>query len=224
MLSFTLVSHLGYMIFGVSMASQAGLAATIFYTAHHITIQATLFLVTGLIERRGGTSSLEGLGGLLKTAPVLALLFFVPAMNLGGIPPLSGFIGKLGLLQAGAEFGGPLVWVTMVGGIATSLLTLIAMAKVWNRAFWGVPPSELKDLDTTVNEVDYEFAEKDTGDQEETDTRPMPPLMLGATTTLVVVSLALTVFAGPLYEYAERAAEYLHGDAYVATVLPEELR
>ncbi|MDF1487326.1 Na+/H+ antiporter subunit D [Tessaracoccus caeni] len=224
MLSFTLVSHLGYMVFGISIGSQMGLAATIFYTAHHITIQATLFLVTGLIERRGGTSSLEGLGGLLKTAPVLALLFFVPAMNLAGIPPLSGFIGKLGLLQAGADFGGPLVWVTMVGGIITSLLTLIAMAKVWNRAFWGVPPSELKDLDTAVNEVDYEFAEKDADDEDDADTRPMPPLMVGATTALVVFGLALTVFAGPLYAYAERAAEYLHGDAYVSAVLPEELR
>jgi len=98
MLSFTLISHIGYMIFGISLGTTAGLAAAIFYTAHHITIQATLFLVTGLIERRGGTSSLDGLGGLLKVAPLLAFLFFIPAMNLGGIPPLSGFIGKLGLL------------------------------------------------------------------------------------------------------------------------------
>ncbi|HMR47932.1 MAG TPA: hypothetical protein PKE40_01060, partial [Arachnia sp.] len=151
-------------------------------------------------------------------------LFFVPAMNLAGIPPLSGFIGKLGLLQAGAAFGGPLVWLTMTGGIITSLLTLIAMAKVWNRAFWGVPPSELKDLDTAVNEVDYEFADDNDADDEPADTRPMPPLMVGATTALVLFGLALTVFAGPLYEYTERAAEYLQSDAYVATVLPEELR
>lgn len=81
--------------------------------------------MTGLIERHGGTSSLEGLGGgLLKTAPLLALLFFVPAMNLGGIPPLSGFIGKVGPPGPSADYGGWLVWVTMaVGGILTSLLT-----------------------------------------------------------------------------------------------------
>lgn len=142
MLSFTLISHIGYMVFGIALNSTEALAATIFYTAHHITIQATLFLVTGLIERRGGTSSLEGLGGLLKTASLLAFLFFVPAMNLGGIPPLSGFIGKLGLLQAGAGVGGPPVWTVMAAGVLTSLLTLMAMAKVWNRAFWGVTPSE----------------------------------------------------------------------------------
>ncbi|MDU7361648.1 MAG: Na+/H+ antiporter subunit D [Propionibacteriaceae bacterium] len=211
MLSFTLVSHLGYMVFGISLASHAGLAATIYYTAHHITIQAALFLVTGLIERRGGTSSLDGLGGLLKASPVLALLFFVPAMNLGGIPPLSGFIGKVGLLEAGAQHGGALVWIAMVGGIVTSLLTLMCMAKVWNRAFWGVEPER------TAVEDD----EESDGDD---DPRYMPPLMVFATSVLVVFSLALTFFAGPLYGYAERAADSIRDMAYVSTVLPKGLR
>ncbi len=214
MLSFTLVSHLGYMTFGVSMASQAGLTATIYYTAHHITIQAALFLVTGLIERHAGTSSLDGMGGLLKTAPVLALLFFVPAMNLGGIPPMSGFLGKVGLLRAGAEYGGPLVWVVMVGGIVTSLLTLMAMAKVWSRGFWGTPPEK------PVVEDDDEYGD-DAGDD---DLRKMPPLMVTATSALIIFGLALTVFAGPLYGYAERAAASLRAQEYVQIVLPEELR
>jgi len=210
MLSFTLVSHLGYMVFGISLASHTGLAATIFYTAHHITIQAALFLVTGLIERRGGTSSLDGLGGLLKVSPVLAMLFFVPAMNLGGIPPLSGFIGKVGLLQAGAEYGGTLVWVTMIGGVATSLLTLMCMAKVWNRAFWGVTPERPA--------VEEEAPEHDD------DPRYMPPMMVFATGVLVTFSLTLTFLAGPLYGYAERAAESIRNQAYVSTVLPEGVR
>ena len=59
MLSFTLVSHIGYMIFGIALASTAGYAGAIFYTAHHITIQTTLFLVTGLIEIRGGSHVAE---------------------------------------------------------------------------------------------------------------------------------------------------------------------
>ena len=101
LLSFTLVSHIGYMIFGIGLATEAGYAAALFYTAHHITIQTTLFLVTGLVERRGGSTSLNDLGGLAAVAPVLGVLFFVPAMNLAGIPPLSGFVGKLGLLRAG---------------------------------------------------------------------------------------------------------------------------
>ena len=217
MLSFTLISHIGYMIFGIAMNSDAGLAATIFYTAHHITIQATLFLVTGLIERRGGTSSLDGLGGLLKVAPLLAFLFFIPAMNLAGIPPLSGFVGKFGLLTAAAEVGTPLAWVVLAGGVVTSLLTLMAMAKVWNRAFWGVTPAEQRREDAKFN---------DDGDYEEPDedTRPMPPLQVFATVLLVLFGLALTVFAGPLYDYAHAAAETLRDGSYLSAVLPEELR
>lgn len=217
MLSFTLISHIGYMIFGIGMNSDAGLAATIFYTAHHITIQATLFLVTGLIERRGGTSSLDGLGGLLKVAPLLAFLFFVPAMNLAGIPPLSGFIGKFGLLTAAAEVGTPLAWIVLTGGIVTSLLTLMAMAKVWNRAFWGVTPAEQRREEAKTN---------DDGDYEEPDedTRPMPPLQVFATVLLVLFGLALTVFAGPLYEYSQAAAQTLRDGSYLRAVLPEGLR
>ncbi len=136
LLSFTLVSHIGYMVFGIALGSQQGVAGALFYVAHHILIQTALFLVVGLVERRAGSTSLYRLGGLAATAPLLSLLFFVPAMNLGGIPPLSGFIGKASLLQAGVQDGGPLAWLGVGAGVLTSLLTLYAVAKVWNRAFW----------------------------------------------------------------------------------------
>ena len=97
----------------------AGLAGAIFYVVHHITIQTTLFLVAGLIERRGGTT----VAGPARRAGrgsrrCSAVLFFVPAMNLAGIPPFSGFLGKLGLLQAGVADGGPLAWHLVAGGAA----------------------------------------------------------------------------------------------------------
>src|SRR5699024_8655193 len=66
LLSFTLVSHIGYMIFGIALASDTGLSASIFYIVHHITVQTALFLIAGLIERRGGTTSLEELGSLAR--------------------------------------------------------------------------------------------------------------------------------------------------------------
>jgi multicomponent Na+:H+ antiporter subunit D len=135
-LSFTLVSHIGYMIFGISLGTTAGLAGAIFYVAHHIAIQTTLFLVAGLIERQGGSTAVDRLGGLAGSAPLLAVLFFVPAVNLAGIPPLSGFIGKLGLLQAGVAVGSGPAYVLVASGVVTSLLTLIAVARVWTRAFW----------------------------------------------------------------------------------------
>jgi multicomponent Na+:H+ antiporter subunit D len=139
MLSFTLVSHIGYMIFGIGLATEAGISGAVFYVAHHITIQTALFLVVGLIERRAGSTALLRLGGLARLAPFLAVLFFVPAMNLAGIPPMSGFLGKVGLLQAGLDVGSPLAITLVVGGVATSLLTLYAVAKTWTIAFWRTP-------------------------------------------------------------------------------------
>ncbi|HEY0402783.1 MAG TPA: Na+/H+ antiporter subunit D [Blastococcus sp.] len=148
MLSFTLVSHIGYMVFGIALGTTAGLAGAIFYVAHHIAIQTSLFLVAGLIERQGGSTSVNRLGGLAKRSPLLAVLFFVPAMNLAGIPPFSGFIGKLGLLQAGVADGSPLALTVVAGGVVTSLLTLLAVARVWTRAFWR--PATQEPLDDTA--------------------------------------------------------------------------
>ena len=56
LLSFTLVSHIGYMIFGIGLATEAGISGAVFYVAHHITIQTALFLVVGLIERLAGST------------------------------------------------------------------------------------------------------------------------------------------------------------------------
>lgn len=214
LLSFTLVSHIGYMVFGLAMSSVAGLAAAVFYVAHHITIQTSLFLVTGLIERRGGSSSVDRLAGLAKLSPLLALLFFVPAMNLAGIPPFSGFLGKLGLMQAGIGLGTPLAYALVIGGVLTSLLTLLAVARVWNRAFWR-KAEDAEHPDPVLLAVP-ETAQA-TGS---TAVRLLPRTMVGSTLGLVVLGVALTVFAGPLFQVADQsAAAMLDRSAYIQAVL-----
>ncbi len=219
MLSFTLVSHIGYMILGVSLGSAIGTAAAIYYIVHHIIVQSTLFLAAGLIERQGGTTSITQLGGLLKMAPVIALLFFVPALNLGGIPPFSGFIGKLALFQASAEQGSPLAWVLIGAGALVSLLTLYALMRVWNMAFWR-PAADVEGYESTlldnVSEAPGKTAVK--------ETRTIPRLMTFATAGMVAVSVALTVFAGPLYGISTRAGENLEGPSvYVDLVFPNRV-
>jgi multicomponent Na+:H+ antiporter subunit D len=139
MLSFTLVSHIGYMMFGIALGTAVGYSGAIFYIVHHITIQTALFLVLGLVERRAGSTSLIKLGGLARLAPLLAVLYFVPAMNLAGIPPMSGFLGKVALTEAGLRFGTPMACAVVAAGMLTSLLTLYAVAKTWNLAFWRTP-------------------------------------------------------------------------------------
>jgi multicomponent Na+:H+ antiporter subunit D len=208
LLSFTLVSHMGYMVFGIALGSQAGLSGAIFYVAHHITIQTTLFLVTGLIERRGGSTNVSELGGLATVAPGLAILFFIPAMNLAGIPPFSGFLGKVGLLQAGVDDGGVLAYILVAGGALTSLLTLWAVSKIWTKAFWQAPTEPV-------------LARGDGGQRRGSDTavleggsrsRREPALsgaMVAPTAAMVALGVALTVFAGPLFDLSSRASEDL---------------
>ena len=260
MLSFTLVSHIGYMLFGIALATVAGMSGAIFYVVHHITIQTGLFLVLGLVERRAGSTSLIRLGGLARLAPVLGILFFVPAMNLAGIPPMSGFLGKVGLMEAGLKVGTPLAYALVAGGMVTSLLTLYAVAKAWNLAFWRTPDQAhemarelsepgsgraarvarvLRHRDhvhvgtSTFGSHDLEEARGilDEGDgtdqdlyqlqQEGSLPSRLPATMVGAAASLVVVSLGLTVIAGPLFGYSERAAEDMRArDPYISSVLP----
>ncbi|WP_308797372.1 Na+/H+ antiporter subunit D [Agromyces silvae] len=225
LLSFTLVSHIGYMIFGIGLASELGIAATIYYVVHHITVQTALFLTTGLIERFGSSTSITRLAGLLKASPLLAILFFIPALNLGGIPPFSGFLGKVGLFVAGAEAapgdeGGPawLIWVVIAAGAATSLITLYALTRFWNMAFWR-GRNELEGYDSVLLQSVQEFPDA-SGTTTRTATRSTPVLMVVATTALVAVTILLTVFAGPLFDLASRAAMNLESGVYVSLVFP----
>ena len=221
LLSFTLISHIGYMIFGIGMANAAGFAATIFYITHHIIVQTTLFLAVGLLERQGGTTSLSGLGGMLRTAPVIAILFFIPMLNLGGIPPFSGFIGKIGLFTVAAELATPgAYWLIGIGALV-SLLTLYALARAWVLAFWrprvktGADAKTAKAPSTEalmLREREEALLERlhDAPDaQPQQKQKEIPRLMVGATAGMVVVSVALTIFAGPLYTYSWRAGEDL---------------
>lgn len=266
LLSFTLVSHIGYMIFGIGLASEAGTSGAVFYVAHHITIQTCLFLVVGLIENLAGSSALLRLGGLAALYPLVGVLFFVPAMNLAGIPPLSGFIGKVGLLEAGIADGGWLAWLVVAGGTLTSLLTLYAVAKAWALAFWrtpreahemardlaaaqsgdpGVGGDQPADVSAPSRRGHVQVGQavfaatqvRDTakaGDaddpvedlhlllEREGGPRPRPPwLMVLPTAGLLALSLALTVWAGPVYAFTDRAAQDLESRTPYLTAVDE---
>ncbi|MEU0871111.1 Na+/H+ antiporter subunit D [Nocardia brasiliensis] len=224
LLSFTLVSHIGYMVFGVGLASVSGLAGAVFYVAHHILVQTALFLVVGLIERQAGSTSLRRLGGLAAASPVLAVLFLIPALNLGGIPPFSGFIGKVALLQAGAQDGSVLAWVLVGGSVLTSLLTLYTVARVWSKAFWR-PRAEAPEGHLSAANTPTLIEEStDVLYDERTDPGRMPLPMVASTAALVAVSLSLTVLAGPMLRIADRAAADLADPGvYITAVLGDSL-
>jgi multicomponent Na+:H+ antiporter subunit D len=200
-LSFHIVSQIGYMVMGLGLFTVAGLAAAILYMVHHIVVKTALFLTAGLVEHAAGSSQLSRLGGLVRTAPMIAVLFLVPALTLAGVPPLSGFAPKLGLAVAGFERE---QYAIVVASLVVSLLTLFSMMKIWLGAFWGeVDPGA--EPEGTVHRVGRLGG---------------PVLMVGPTAVLVAVSLAVAVFAGPLYRVAERtAADLLDPSVYISAVL-----
>jgi multicomponent Na+:H+ antiporter subunit D len=207
LLSFLLVSHIGFLLYGLAVFDAAGVSGAALYAAHHITVLATLFLVSGLITRRTGTVALDRMGGLLRSAPGLAILFAVPAMTLAGVPPTAGFVAKLALLQAGAGSG---VAAQAVAGVVVvaSLLTLYALVRVWVRVFWGEPQPPVPDTDPT--------------DEVLVGTARSSVPMYAATAGLVVVSLAIAAFAGPLAGMTERAGvDLLDREPYRVAVLGE---
>lgn len=202
-MSFTLVSHVGFMIFGLAIATPAAVGATTYYIVHHIIVQTTLFLAIALVERRAGSTSILRVRGLLKAAPVIAVLYFIPAINLGGLPPLSGFIGKLALFEAAATVGTPLMIVLIVGGIVTSLLTLYALMRAWNLAFWR----EEEDAIETEGRISY-LGNAPAADEQQ-ERRRIPGIMTAATSGMVAITVALTIFAGPLYALCDRIGSAL---------------
>jgi multicomponent Na+:H+ antiporter subunit D len=162
----------------------------------------------------------DRIAGLAKLSPLLAVLFFVPAMNLAGIPPFSGFLGKLGLLQAGVALGTPLAYALVAGGVLTSLLTLLAIARVWNRAFWRKP----EDAEHPAPVLLAAPGDSATGDRAgQQNVTLLPRTMVGSTLGLVLFGVALTVFAGPLFRVAGQSAEVmLDRSAYIQSVLGDE--
>jgi len=136
-LSFQLVSHIGYMLMGLGILTPLALTGSVFYALNHMIIISALFLIAGLIYRLQGTGVLVSLGGLYRSHPWLAVLFLLPALSLAGIPPFSGFWAKLTLVMAGLQ--AQQYWI-VAAALLVGLLTLLSMGIVFAEAFWKNAP------------------------------------------------------------------------------------
>jgi multicomponent Na+:H+ antiporter subunit D len=137
LLSFHIISQIGYMIMGLGLYTPLALAGSIYYIIHNIVAKTNLFLVSGIAHFLHGTYELKKLGGLYEKTPLLAALFLISGLSLAGVPPLSGFFGKLALVQAGIESER---YTIVAIALAVGLLTLFSMTKIWLEAFWKAPP------------------------------------------------------------------------------------
>jgi multicomponent Na+:H+ antiporter subunit D len=205
LLSFHIISQIGYMLMGLGVALSPstygvgfGLALAILFLIHNQLVKTALLLGGGAVELEMGTGKLSELGGLVHSRPLQATLFLVAAFALAGFPPTSGFIGKLGLLEVTFAAG---QWPIAAVSVFVSLLTTMSMIRLWQSIFWGKP-------------------------------RLSPPPGVRApgralwTTTpsaiLVALSLAIGVAAQPMLTLVQTAAsQAIDRAGYVRTVNPE---
>ncbi|MCS3902923.1 multicomponent Na+:H+ antiporter subunit D [Methylohalomonas lacus] len=201
-LSFHIVSQIGYMIMGLALFTPLALIGGVFYIMHHIIVKANLFLVGGVVYFLRGSYDLKQIGGLWREKPWLGLLFLVPALSLAGVPPLSGFFGKFIIIRAGIEQQS---WGIVAVALVVGLLTLYSMIKIWAEAFWKAQP-----------EAHAERAAQFTA---ALPTRSLV-LMLMPISALALLTLFIGIGAQPVYELASAAAEQMQNpQIYVQAVL-----
>jgi len=188
-LSFHIISQIGYMTLGLGLFTVAGIAGSIFYIVHHIIVKTNLFLVSGIVYLLRGTYELKNLGGLYVSNPGLGVLFLIPALSLAGLPPLSGFFAKLTIVQAGLQSE---QYALVATALAVGLLTLFSMTKIWAEVFWKQAP-----------------APGAAGTAGAVAKRGASWLLLAPIILLAVITITIGLAVEPVYRLATRAAEQL---------------
>ncbi|WP_230407024.1 proton-conducting transporter transmembrane domain-containing protein [Pontibacter cellulosilyticus] len=198
-LSFHIISQIGYMLMGIAIYTPLAVAGSIFFVIHNMLVKTNLFLVSGVVARRHRSFSLTRLGGVYLKHPTLSFLFLISALSLAGLPPLSGFWGKLMLAKGGFQAGN---YILVATSLCVSLVTLLSMTKIWNEVFWKPRPKRLK---------------QSTHETMGTYTLYFPVFFL------LVFILILGVFADPVIQVCKIAAqEVFHSEIYINAVLKDK--
>lgn len=157
-------------------------AAALYYLIHSTLMSAALFLIAGMIsEQRGQAQDRFVRSRPLPQNALLGVLFVLAAIAMIGLPPLSGFVGKILLLQASAS-SALLVWTPL---LVSGLAALLILVRAGTTIFWRVQGAAHQ-------------------------TAPARPLQLLAAMLLLAMSPAMVIFGGPLTEFTLAAAEQLH--------------
>lgn len=192
---YNIIVAVGVILFGVSVNTTESLTGAIFYLIHDMLIKAALFLLVGIVVAVTGTSNLKKISGLIKHYPVLGWMFFISALALAGIPPLSGFVGKLLIIKSG--FGAEAYWGAGIV-LMSSLLVLFSVMKIFINGFWGIHRT-----------------------YEEADKAPVSWLLISPA-ILVIISVLYGVGAEIVYPYILEAAETLtNPSTYINAVMKE---
>lgn len=131
---YNIMIAVGVILYGISVNTQTSLEGSLYYLIHDMIIKAVLFMLVGMMIGITKSGQLRDMGGLITRFPLFGWTFFVAALSLAGIPPLSGFFGKLLIVSGGMDEGelfGPLLV------LLSSLFVLYSVMKIFLNGFWG---------------------------------------------------------------------------------------
>lgn len=201
LLSFHIISQIGYLLMGLGLMTPLALAGVVYFMIHVIIAKSALFLVSGIANHFQGTFNLYRLGGLYRNSPALATLFLIAAFSLAGLPPFSGFFAKLALVKAGLEVEQYLI---VAVSLFVGILTLFSMMKIWNMAFW-TPKDEKASGSTAVRH------------------RQATKTFWGPLVVLSSFALLIGIFAEPVFKITHEAAtQLLEPQSYISSVLAKK--
>ncbi|MBM7605443.1 multicomponent Na+:H+ antiporter subunit D [Metabacillus crassostreae] len=136
---YNIITAVGVILFGIAANTPNAVEGSIYYLVHDMIIKGALFFLVGAIIAVTGTSNLRKFSGLISSHPLLGWMFFIATLSLAGIPPLSGFIGKLKIIQGGFEAEEFTISFVV---LLSSLLVLYSVMKIFINGFWGEPSNE----------------------------------------------------------------------------------
>ncbi|WP_214875278.1 Na+/H+ antiporter subunit D [Exiguobacterium sp. CH10] len=131
---YNIMIAVGVILYGISVNTQTSLEGSLYYLIHDMIIKAVLFMLVGMMIGITKSGQLRDMGGLITRFPLFGWTFFIAALSLAGIPPLSGFFGKLLIVSGGMDEGelfGPLLV------LLSSLFVLYSVMKIFLNGFWG---------------------------------------------------------------------------------------
>ena len=197
LVAFSVIGSMGMVMVSISLFTPASIAAALYYIVHSTLAGATLFLISDLV--RTGRADLN----LTLQAPVAghaltAALFFMGAIAMAGLPPLSGFLGKLLILDAAYNSAG-MVWIWAIV-LTSSLISILGFARAGSILFWKAHSVAAEDVAPML---------------------PRPAaLSYIAVGGLISLLLAHTVFAGQVHGYTTTmAAQLFAPEPYISTVV-----
>ncbi|SCY91002.1 MULTISPECIES: Na+/H+ antiporter subunit D [unclassified Lysinibacillus] len=195
--SYNVLIGVGFIVAGLAIGTESALQGVVYYLMHDMVAKAMLFLAIGMMIYVTGETVIDKMSGLIRNYPFFGWLFFVAMCSLAGIPPLSGFLGKV-LIGQGAIEGGNFVLLGL--GFFSSLIVLYSLLRIFLSSFFG----------ETIISIE--------------DEKPLPKRILLPLTLLAACTLGLGIGAEKLAPFVTDAAETLYTPSiYIDAVLDGDL-